>query len=88
MMTPNQKKWGVLTVLLTVLAVTIVIGYRLNKGPDPVVVQAQGQKPVSRIARSRRSENSSRSARSSRKWKGIWERATFFNIGQPRLRSP
>jgi hypothetical protein len=49
MMTPNQKKLGMLTVLLVVLGATLVIGRNLNKVSDSAAVQS-GQKPASGVA--------------------------------------
>lgn len=45
MIKPDQQKLRLLIILLIVLGVTLFIGYRMNKTPNPAVVQAEAQKP-------------------------------------------
>lgn len=43
---PDQQKLRILVVLLIILGVTLFFGYRMNRAPNPAVVQAENQKPV------------------------------------------
>jgi hypothetical protein len=43
---PDQKKLRILMLLLIVLGVTLLIGYWMNRTPDPAVVQAEAPKPA------------------------------------------
>jgi len=42
----DQKKLRVLIVLLIIFGVTVFFGYRMSRTPNPVVVQAQEQRPA------------------------------------------
>jgi hypothetical protein len=43
---PDQQKLRVLIVLLVILGLTLFVGYRMNRAPNPAIVQAEDQKPV------------------------------------------
>ena len=42
----DQQKVRILVILLVILGVTVFFGYRMNRTPNPAVVQAEAQKPV------------------------------------------
>src|SRR5438094_7744418 len=41
---PDQQKLRILIILLGVLGATLFIGYRMNRTPNPAVVQAETQR--------------------------------------------